>query len=159
MASSSACAPREGAESLPDVAGKDGSGSPPEQGATTPPHDRRFPRPYRLTARRQFLAVYGERLRVSAPSFTLHARRLEGPSCRLGLTVPKRVGKAVRRNRIKRVVREVFRHHRVTLEPAYDLVVNARPGMDQRSHAEIEREFLDAFRKLRRRDRSRGARG
>ncbi len=52
-----------------------------------------------------------------------------GPHARLGLSVPARlVGNAVRRNRVKRVVRESFRQHQHLL-PAVDIVVNARAGV------------------------------
>ena len=47
---------------------------------------------------------------------------------RLGLSVSARtVGNAVRRNRVRRIVREVFRHMSGEL-PALDLVVTSRPG-------------------------------
>jgi ribonuclease P protein component len=64
------------------------------------------------------------------------------------------VGKAVRRNRIKRVLREAFRRHRPTDELALDLVVNAHPGISGRTSSQIEREFLDAIGKIARRGRS-----
>ena len=73
--------------------------------------------------------------------------------CRLGITVTKKVGGAVTRNRIKRVLREVFRHHRNELQPALDLVVNARSAFLDRTSNEIEKEFLDAFHRLARRFR------
>ena len=144
MASSSGCAPREGVGSLPGAAEKDESGSPPE----VPSLDQRFSRQYRLTVRRQFLAVYGGGSRVSSSSFTLFGLPNDTDSCRLGLTVSRRVGKASRRNRTKRVLRDVFRSHRSKLQPPLDLVINARPGIHERSSTEIESEFLDSFRKL-----------
>jgi ribonuclease P protein component len=125
---------------LPDVAGKDGSASPHEATVSTP--DKRFLRRHRLTARRQFLAVYAEGRRVFSKSFTLFGAPNDTGSCRLGLTVPKRIGKSHRRNRVKRILREVFRTHRAALEPVIDIVVNTRVGIDTRTHAEIEQEFL-----------------
>ncbi len=50
---------------------------------------------------------------------------------RLGITVTRRVGKAVRRNRIKRVVREWFRARQQELKPC-DLVVVARRDLPER---------------------------
>ncbi|MBT8486643.1 MAG: ribonuclease P protein component [Phycisphaerales bacterium] len=50
---------------------------------------------------------------------------VDGP--RLGLSVPRRVGNAVRRNRVKRRLREAFRLERPDLPRGYDLVVNVRP--------------------------------
>jgi ribonuclease P protein component len=60
---------------------------------------------------------------------------------RLGITVGRKVGSAVRRNRVKRRVREFFRIHREELQPAHDLVVIARPGADRLSFKDVESEL------------------
>ena len=57
---------------------------------------------------------------------------------RLGITVTKKIGKAVKRNRIKRHVREFFRLNKHSLPPGCDLVVIARMGaaeLDQKGVA------------------------
>jgi ribonuclease P protein component len=116
-----------------------------------PTQDRRFARQHRLTARRLYLAVYDEGWRFPSTSFTVFAAPGTTGVSRLGLTVPKRIASACRRNRVKRLLREVFRLHRARLIPAVDLVVNARSGIETRSYDEIEREFLDCMRRLARR--------
>jgi ribonuclease P protein component len=73
--------------------------------------------------------------------------------CRLGITATRKVGGAVQRNRIKRVMREIFRRHRRTLAPPLDLVVNARSAFIRKTTEEIEREFLQTFARLARRFR------
>lgn len=88
-----------------------------------------FRRGHRLTHARQFQAVYAGRVqRVGGRgSLVLWGlpNGLEWP--RLGLSVGRRVGGAVVRNRAKRVVREAFRLSMGEL-PALDLVVAVRPG-------------------------------
>jgi len=59
---------------------------------------------------------------------------------RLGLTVSRRVGGAVVRNRVKRRVREWFRTGAVRRTPV-DLVVIARPGAAVLSYGELSREL------------------
>jgi ribonuclease P protein component len=71
--------------------------------------------------------------------------------CRLGVTVTRKIGGAVRRNRIKRVLRDIFRRNRATLDPPLDLVVNARPPIVGAESAALEREFLKTFARLARR--------
>jgi len=122
---------------LPDVGERDASGSRSDFSRA----DRRLPRSCRLTARRQFVEVYEKGRRASCPSFTLFGLP-NGLACsRLGLTVSRKVGGAVVRNRAKRVLREVFRLRRIGPSPSIDLVVNARRAMLDRTPAQIEREF------------------
>ena len=58
---------------------------------------------------------------------------------RLGVTVSRKVGNAVTRNRVKRGIREWFRHHEGPLEG--DVVVIARPGAGELSPEETRREL------------------
>ena len=130
--------------SFPGVAGRGGSASPSEP-------DQRFPRSCRLTARRQFLAVYDMGQRVSSRSFLLFGLPNAVGHVRLGITVTRKIGTAVRRNRIKRLIREVFRRNRPRISSAIDLVVNARPGIEARGYAELEAEFVTKVEQLARR--------
>jgi len=70
---------------------------------------------------------------------------------RLGLAVGVRAaGNAVKRNRVKRIVREVFRVTQQEL-PSVDLVVNARPGAGQASTAAIRASLLGHWDRIRQR--------
>lgn len=66
---------------------------------------------------------------------------------RLGLSVSRRVGNAVLRNRWKRLIREVFRLHRTTLPTGLDLVVRPRRGAEP-VFAAIERSLPRLTRRL-----------
>ena len=63
---------------------------------------------------------------------------------RLGVTVSKRVGRAVIRNRVKRLVRERFRMHKVLFSESYDVNVIAKGGSADLSSRQI-REALEAI--------------
>lgn len=93
----------------------------------TSPIDLRFPRRLRLVHQREFQAVYAARQRHASGPLALTARPNDLPYCRLGLAVPRKVGTAVRRNRIKRLLREAFRLQQHDFPPGYDVVVNVRP--------------------------------
>jgi len=70
---------------------------------------------------------------------------------RLGLTLTRKTGNAVERNRAKRVLREVFRLNRHRIDLSMDLVINGRRSMLEQPLARLEREFLDCIRRIVRR--------
>ena len=141
MASALGCAPRGVDLSSPGAAEKAGSASAADERLP----DQRYPGSSRLTARTQFLEVYERGLRVGSSSFILFGLPNEVGHCRLGITVTRKIGGAVVRNKIKRRLREVFRKHRHDLGPALDLVVNAKHPIKDRSTAELDAEFLRRF--------------
>lgn len=60
-------------------------------------------------------------------------------SCnRLGISVQKKTGNAVRRNRIKRLIRELFRLHPGLFPPCCDVVFAVRPGFVINRLADIQ---------------------
>lgn len=96
-----------------------------------PPVHGRFPRHLRLRHRLEFARVFDARLRRSDGPITLHLCPNTLPHARLGLSISRRVGNAVRRNLLKRHLREAFRlslgslHHHDA--GCYDLVISAHP--------------------------------
>lgn len=88
--------------------------------------DAGFPRQARVRARADFDRIFKDGRRVALPAMALHWLG-DGQPARLGLAVSRKVDpRAVGRNRIKRILRDAFRHLRPTLaDGAYVLV--ARP--------------------------------
>ena len=101
----------------------------------------------RLRQRREFLRVYQEGRRVGGRYFGLFYLRGAGDGHRLGLTVPRQVGGAVVRNRVKRRLREIFRLNRSVLgDNPLDLVINVYPPGGQAASVELRAEFLRSAR-------------
>jgi ribonuclease P protein component len=106
-----------------------------------------FPRSSRILRPAEFRATYDHGLRISGPLFAAFCKeRTEaesGKACvqgpRLGLTVPRAIGGAVVRNRIKRRLRAAFRLHRAEFGPQWDIVLNPRRAALDASFAAIER--------------------
>jgi ribonuclease P protein component len=74
------------------------------------------------------------------------ARRSDTPGARVGLTVPKALGNAVARNRIKRRMREAVRHHLGLLTAAVDVVLHPRRSVIDLEFTQLEREVAQIFR-------------
>jgi len=107
----------------------------------------RFPKSARLSRPEEFDAVRRGGSRASSGPISvgwLSRRDSEG---RLGLVVPRSAGKAAERNRIKRVVRELFRTNPDAFRGA-DVVVIAREGAGDLTNGEIRRHLMAAMAKL-----------
>ena len=84
----------------------------------------------------QYRNVYSHGKRVRGKDFSLICLPNNTAQNRLGVSVHG-VKLAVRRNRIKRIVREFFRQNREIIEPASDVVFAVRPGFAYDSPQEI----------------------
>lgn len=80
----------------------------------------------RLSGRQAFTSVYEHRHRRSSGPLTLYARPNGLRHSRLGLSISRRAGSAVRRNRIKRMIREAFRLARADMPQSYDWIAVIR---------------------------------
>ena len=109
----------------------------------------RFPKSDRLLKRSDFLRISRNGKRVQNRYFI--AVFTPGPSKgnRLGITVTKRVGNAVTRNRIKRQVREFFRHDGRRLVENSDINIIAKKEAAGISSAEAARSMKTLFERIR----------
>jgi len=92
----------------------------------------------RLQRRQDFLAAARGGRRVSDRHFSLILCPSRAGRTRLGVTASRKVGGAVRRNRVKRLIREFFRLNKGLFPPGHDAVVIAREGSPQLSYREVE---------------------
>ncbi len=69
---------------------------------------------------------------------------------RIGLSVPKREGGAIERNRVKRILREGLRavERETPLKKGFLVVISTRPGIEQQKSTAIARDLRYVFRKL-----------
>lgn len=87
-----------------------------------------FPKAHRLRHRQEFQGLRQAGKKKHTPHFiVLHIVKKNGPT-RLGLTVSKKVGGAVQRNRVKRLVREWFRRNHEHLPACTDFSIIAKKG-------------------------------
>lgn len=90
----------------------------------------RFPAASRLKTPRDFDRVYATGIYAADDVLVINAAATELAHARLGLSVSKKVGNAVVRNRWKRLIREAFRLAHHELPTSIDLVVRPRAGAE-----------------------------
>ncbi|MGB5368383.1 MAG: ribonuclease P protein component [Polyangiales bacterium] len=109
---------------------------------------QRFRRVDRLKKRYEFKQAQLSGRRIHTPHFLIVVLPNALQNTRLGITVTKKVGTAVQRNRIKRVVREVFRRNRRLFPASHDLVFIAKRGATEIDYRSLLSELERAARKL-----------
>lgn len=120
-----------------------------------------FPKSHRLLAPAQFKRVYSRGQKLVLRNFIVlflarPAEEMGHEHCahpRVGIVASKKVGNAVVRNRIKRMLREIFRLNcpqAYSILQGLDLVIIAKSAAAQVSYQVLEQEFLYALKKIKR---------
>lgn len=112
--------------------------------------DERFSRNDRVVHGAEYRSIYSSGTKLHSERFVLFSRENGLSHHRLGITVSRKVGGAVVRNRIKRLFREVFRKSKAEIPYHLDLVLNAKHGCAEAGYNDLREEFLRAVRKIRR---------
>lgn len=100
-----------------------------------------FPKTARLRKRSDFLRLSRTGKKVHSANFVVISRTNDTGETRLGITVSGKVGNAVVRNRIKRLLREYFRRRRQALRPGLDILIIVRKGATGLSLSRVENEI------------------
>ena len=109
-----------------------------------------FPKENRIRKRPEFLALSSRGKKVHTGAFLAIFETSESGKKRIGITVSKKVGNAVTRNRIKRVVREYFRLNKHRLKYDLDINIIAKRSASDLSTEQIFAQQKDLFQKIER---------
>lgn len=99
---------------------------------------------------KEFRFLYKKGVSVPGDTVVLYYhvnKRMQKSGLRLGITVSKKIGNAVVRNRIRRLIREAYRQIEPSLPFGYDLVIVARKKADGASFAMVFSSLEDALKK------------
>lgn len=100
-----------------------------------------FPKSERLLNRTDFVNLNRSGERYRTKHFTIIAKKNGLEITRLGITVSKKTGNAVKRNKVKRLVREYFRLHQSEFPPGYDIVFIAKTGVEGLMYCHMKEEL------------------
>ncbi len=106
--------------------------------------DERFPWRQRIVRSSDFRILYNEGRRLDAGKFVLFGRPNNLGYHRLGLTVSRKIGGAVIRNRVKRLFREIFRRSCTDIPCHFDFVVNAKRECATAPYETLRESFTSA---------------
>jgi ribonuclease P protein component len=116
--------------------------------AAETPQRLRFSREARIKQGRDFAKVRQDGQRLATGCLIANWRKLPvGSGSRLGVITAGKIGNAVVRSRARRLLRESFRLHQNDLAQPLDLVLVARPSIERKSFAEVEKDFLTTLKK------------
>ena len=104
-----------------------------------------------LKQNHEFRRLYNKGKSAVSPYFAVYCRQTRRPYSRLGITTGVKLGKAVKRNFVRRRIRELYRTNEDKLLPGYDIVVVARTRAIYGRYADLERSFLQLMKKLEKR--------
>ncbi len=108
-----------------------------------------FPKEERLTNERDFHTIYEKGRRYHSKLFILFVYYRINGLRRIGFSVGKKVGNAVIRNRIKRLLREVYRLNKSYLIEGIDMVVVVKKDVSILLFTDIQKDILFLFNKAR----------
>ncbi len=107
-----------------------------------------FPKKARLLKRGQYLKLSRQGKRVHTDCFIAIVLKETAQNNRIGITISKKVGNAVERNRIKRIIREYFRHNKEKISEPVDINIIARKGLTALSNRKIIEKIDKLFSKI-----------
>ncbi|USG65802.1 ribonuclease P protein component [Brevibacillus ruminantium] len=105
-------------------------------------------RSHRLKKNEQFQEVFQKGSSAANKQFVLYSAKQEGQAAfRAGISVSKKIGNAVTRNRVKRMIREALSRLEREIPPELDVVVIARPGVEEMSVDAIEQSLVHVMKR------------
>lgn len=103
---------------------------------------------HRLKKRNEFRQVFQKGRSYANRQFVLYIykRKREGPF-RVGISISRKVGNAVTRNRLKRMIKEITRHWATIMKPKMDLVIIVRKQAAGMNYQQVKGSLRHLFNK------------
>lgn len=96
----------------------------------------------------EFSRIYRKGKFFAAKIMVLYTIKNRKSTNRIGIAISRKVGKSVKRNRIRRLIKENYRHYEQYIKDGYDVVFVARKNENMPSFVDIKKEMKFLFKKL-----------
>jgi len=100
-----------------------------------------FKREERILKKKEFISLKLHGRRYYTKNFVVIIRENWGGITRLGITVSKSSGNSVKRNRIKRLIREFFRLNKQQIPKGYDVIITVLKGNKEFDTFKVQEEL------------------
>lgn len=94
-----------------------------------------------------FKKVYNNKNSKATSLLVLYNMKNDYDYSRLGVSVSKKVGKAVVRNKIKRRLKEIYRLNEYTIKSGYDIIIIVRVKANNATYNDLEKSFMYLLKK------------
>ena len=96
----------------------------------------------------EFRRIYRKGRSAVSPYFVVYCLKNRAGASRLGITVSKKLGHAVVRNRVRRRLREIYRLNSSQLKTGWDIVIVARSRCVGAEYSRMNAAFMAACEKM-----------
>ena len=96
----------------------------------------------------EFRRIYRKGRSAVCPYLVVYCLKNRAGGSRLGVTVSKKLGHAVVRNRVRRRIRELYRLNRDKMQPGWDVIIVGRSHSIGGSFQKMTEAYLDCLRRL-----------
>ena len=101
---------------------------------------------YRLRKNMEFKKVYSGGKSYWNRNLILYVRKNELENSRIGITITKKIGNAVVRNRIRRRIKEIIRLKLGNIKDGYDLIIIPKKNVQDISYKDLESAMIHIMR-------------
>ena len=101
-----------------------------------------------LNKNHEFRRLYNKGKSAASKYIVVYCRRNGSQENHLGITVSKKVGGAVQRNRVRRRIKEIYRLNEPEITRGYDIVIVARVSSVEATYNELNNSVISLMKKL-----------